>query len=677
MLFATLILDHEPLTWAELPRAIMIWVQNAGGLAALGALFWLAATYGQSRLNKRPMAVNKLAIVILALSWIGFLAMAVLFAVNSFSNESLYWLLPTDLPRHSPADLHPPPLPPLTIGDYLSTSAGACALAVVLAPVLLSIGTRLRWGRIWAMARLSLKEAVRSRVVLIFGAMALIFLFADWFVPYKPENQVRNYVRVLYWSMTPLFLMTASLLGSFGIPTDVKSQAIHTIVTKPVEKFEIVLGRFLGYAVLITVGLAAVTGVSMLYMFRGVTEEAGLESFKAREPVYGNLSYYGTKERGDNVGRAFDVRGYITGPDPRQPNQPRQYGIWTFDSLPSSVGASGAPVRVEFGFDIFRLTKGIENQGVLCTFLFADGRLTIAELEKKKNDLQNDSTKRQDAARKKFGGNAAELQKALAQIQVDLLKEYGIYQYPSFNVTDYHTQDIEVPAALFERLRELESSNPRKASGPMPPPPMFQVTVSVDYDQRGQNQQMLGIARRDFYLLAAENNFFVNFAKGIVGLWSLLMLVLGMAVACSAYLSGVISWLCTIFLIVAGLFVTDIQQLAENRDADGRPLSGGGPLEAAVRLINRLPVAGQLDDTPSTTVITGVDEMYRWWLRRFLNFVPDVTRYDLHPYVANGFDISWGQVLLLDNIIPLLGYLIPWAVLAFYLMKYREIANPM
>jgi hypothetical protein len=408
-----------------------------------------------------------------------------------------------------------------------------------------------------------------------------------------------------------------------------------------------------------------------------VTEEAALESFKARVPVYGNLSYYGTKERGDNVGRPYDVRGYITGPDPRQPNQPRQYGVWTFESLPSSVGANGAPVRVEFGFDIFRLTKGIENQGVLCTFVFADGRLTIAELEKKKSDLQSDLTKRQEGARKKHGSNAAELQKALAQIQLDLLKEYGIFQYPSFNVTDYHTQEIEVPAALFERLRELETSNPRQASGSMSAPPMLQVTVSVDYDQRGQNQQMLGIARRDFYLLAAENSFFVNFAKGIVGLWSLLMLVLGMAVACSAYLSGVISWLCTIFLIVAGLFVTDIQQLAENRDADGRPLSGGGPIEAAVRLINRLPVAGQLDDTPSTTVITGVDEMYRWWLRRFLNLVPDVTRYDLHPYVANGFDISWGQVLLLDNIIPLLGYLIPWAVLAFYLMKYREIANPM
>src|SRR5213592_4867852 len=103
--------------------------------------------------------------------------------------------------------------------------------------------------------------------------------------------------------MTPLFLMTASLLGSFGIPTDVKNQSIHTIVTKPVEKFEIVLGRFLGYAVLLTVGLALISGLSLIYVMRGVNEEAQKESFKARVPLYGKLSFAGTKQedKGESV----------------------------------------------------------------------------------------------------------------------------------------------------------------------------------------------------------------------------------------------------------------------------------------------------------------------------------------------------------------------------------------
>jgi len=75
-------------------------------------------------------------------------------------------------------------------------------------------------------------------------------------------------------------------------------------------------------------------------------------------------------------------------------------------------------------------------------------------------------------------------------------------------------------------------------------------------------------------------------------------------------------------------------------------------------------------------VLLALDDAYRWYLRRVLSAIPDVTRYDLTAYVANGFDISWGQVLFADTLIPLLGYLLPCAILAYYLMNEREIANP-
>lgn len=660
MLFSTLLLDREPLQWAEFPRALMSWVQNAGALASLATLIWFIAAVAGSRLEKRRINAPAIVVAVLALSWLGVFLVGALFVVNWLGDDALGHLLPT-----RGGDV--------SVGDWMLTAAGALALAVVLAPVLLAVVTRLSGRRIWAVARLSLKEAVRSKVVLIFGAMALVFLFADWFVPYKPENQVRNYVRVLYWSMTPLFLMTASLLGAFGIPTDVKSQSIHTIVTKPVEKFDVVLGRFLGYAVLVTVGLAGVTAASMLYVVRGVTEEAKHESYTARVPLYGKLSYYGTKERdkGENVGRVYDVRGYITGPSPARPNQVKQTAVWSFADLPGSTGADGNPVRVEFGFDIFRLTKGVENQGVLCTFVCADGRLPAEELDAIADNMKREYNQKLETLQRGAGANGEAVKKAEEQLRRELLEKYGIHVTAGFNVTDYHTQHIEVPAALFQHLRKLEDSAPRKSLGNEEPPPMFQIAVGVDIDHLGKNQQMLGVARRDLYILAAENSFFVNFIKGIIGLWCLMMLVLGVAVACSTYLSGVISWLCTVFLLIAGIFVTDIRELAENRS------EGGGPLEAAVRLVQRMPTAGEIEEGPTRSVITGVDEIYRWWLRRFLNLVPEVTRYDLHPYVANGFDISWSQVLLLDNLAPLIGHLFPWAILAFYLMKYREIANPM
>jgi hypothetical protein len=659
MLFATtFILEREPLRWADLPHVLAVWVQTVGGLAALGAFLWLLVTYAQNRGEKERVPTVLAALVALGLSWLGFIAAGGMFV--------LYWMGVAGLEQHLPTRFGA-----ITVGDYILTAAGTLAFVTVLAPLLIAVATRLRGRRIWAMARLSLKEAVRSRVVLIFGAMALIFLFADWFVPYKPEDQVRNYVRVLYWSMAPLFLMTASLLGAFGIPTDVKNQSIHTIVTKPVEKFEVVLGRFLGYAVVITLGLAAVAAVSMLYVFRGVTDEARKESFTARVPVYARqLVFVGTeRETGDNVGRMFAYRGYIGGQAPGLPNAPRQYAIYRFDEFPDNVASRverGEAVRFEFTFDIFRLTKGEENRGVFTSFLIMPGVMTLGEGERALEALKRERDKRREQARKQFGAGSEDYVKREKEIETELIDQFTVYEVSGIEVKDYHTLAITAPPALFKALEKAAADAP--APGPdEPPSPLFQAAVSVERT----SQQMLGMARFDFYLLAGERSFFVNFAKGIVGMWCLTMLILGVAVGCSTYLSGVISWLVTIFLLVAGIFVSDIHALAENRS------DGGGPVESAVRLFTRSAPAVPLDDTPVTSVVTGADEIYRWWLRRFMNLVPDVTRYDLHHYVANGFDISWSRVLFLDNLLPLMGYLFPWAILAFYLMKYREIANPM
>ena len=53
--------------------------------------------------------------------------------------------------------------------------------------------------------------------------------------------------------------------------------------------------------------------------------------------------------------------------------------------------------------------------------------------------------------------------------------------------------------------------------------------------------------------------------------------------------------------------------------------------------------------------------------------LPDVDRYDLTGYVADGFNIPMGQLAM--NLLLLAGYLLPWAVLAYYLLKWREVAS--
>ena len=75
-------------------------------------------------------------------------------------------------------------------------------------------------------------------------------------------------------------------------------------------------------------------------------------------------------------------------------------------------------------------------------------------------------------------------------------------------------------------------------------------------------------------------------------------------------------------------------------------------------------------------VARGWDQLFGWFLRLVLKVIPDMNRFDLSNYVGNGFDIPWLGILFLDNLLPLIAYLLPWVVLSYYLMEQREVANP-
>jgi hypothetical protein len=670
--------------WRALPTTALNWMQSAGGASAL-ILFlftFIALVRSQQSSHQRTEAIGP-----------GVLLLCLLFPPVAF----LLWLSLTGKKRWLPSEraLHLPMLylgSTWTIGFYeayglirlaswgvytesaflwrniMLSAAGLCAFIMVVLPVVTSFLFNMRFGRIWALARLSFKQAVRSRVVLIFSLMGLVFLFFDFFADHskKADDQLKNFVTVIYWSMTPLFLMTASILGAFNLPADIKNQSIHTIVTKPVEKLEIALGRFFGFAGILTLGLLVVTAVSYLYILRGVTPEARIESFRARVPIFGNsLYFFGTKkeDKGDNVGREWDYRSYIKGAHPQMPTAPKDFAVWEFEDLPESMD-NQEWITFEFTFDIFRLTKGLENQPIFCTFTFTDARHPIPDVERKMRQTVHNKYGEliTQAAQAKPGEK--NLADSKEKIDLQLASEYGFYELPTQPIVDYHTQQVQIPGVLLKKIREDFAKNPIKDRKPT-----LMMLVNVDRTT-GNTSQMVGVAHRDFYLLAAERPFWLNFFKGVIGMWLSYLLVLGIAVACSTYLSGVISWMVTMFLYFCGLFLEHVQELAFKQG------SGGGPLEAMQRLIENRPITTPPDDSPLSGLISGGDEFYRWWLKLFINIIPDVNRFDLINYVSSGFDISWGQVLFLDNFIYLAGYLIPWLVLSFYTLKFREIANP-
>ena len=67
------------------------------------------------------------------------------------------------------------------------------------------------------------------------------------------------------------------------------------------------------------------------------------------------------------------------------------------------------------------------------------------------------------------------------------------------------------------------------------------------------------------------------------------------------------------------------------------------------------------------------DQSFQWVLRRVLNVVPDVSLFNWSDYVAQGFNVPGADMFL--SALVLVGYLLPWGVLAYYLMNSREVAS--
>jgi hypothetical protein len=656
-MLGVLFFERDPLQMGDLPRMFMTFVQVAGGFAAAAIIFWLVFVFTGARIggwglrdllsrgqskpgepggaekpdpNAIPRWQIRLFIAALLIAGVAYLP-GLIFLGRSLVN-----------PLGPRAEL---------IMEVLLTVAGGAALFAITLPFAVNVA-RMRWGRIWALTKLSFKEGIRRRILYVFSALLLVLMFATWFIdPNKQENQVRTYVMVLDLAMGPLLLFAAALVSAFSIPGDIRQQTIHTILTKPVERFEVVLGRFFGFTALMTLVLAVMTLVGLVYVIRGVDPDAAQESLKARDPLYGNLEFQGTanKKKGENVGREWDYRGYISGPMPGQ-KQPTS-ATWSFP-IPSRALTGKDFVRCEFGFDIYRTTKGYENRGVSCSFVFQTWKFNRGQ-EQEYRKRRNEELQRPDRGSDR-------------QIDNKLTEEFGYYEVPGKTIVDYHTQWIDLPAGLFRNAVPKNSAEQKELEARGVPP--VQVIVKCN-----SSTQYVGMARWDLFLRQDEAEggydtlwFAINFCKGAVGLWFRLCVIIGVAVALSTYLTGVISLLIALLLYMGGLSTDFIAKVGEGKNI------GGGPGESIYRLLTRQTSAAPVEDTGVAGGIKQGDIAFRWLIRRVLNIIPDVERFDLSQAVSEGFNITWEQLLI--NFLLLLIYLFPWALVAFYLSKWREIA---
>jgi len=121
-------------------------------------------------------------------------------------------------------------------------------------------------GRIWAIALNTFREAARIRVlygilVLVIGANLLSLVLGQ-----MASGEAARVVRDIGLAGISLFgSLTAIFLGVFLLYTEVQRRTIHAIVSKPIERWEFVVGKYAGMALILTV-LVALFAVAMILM---------------------------------------------------------------------------------------------------------------------------------------------------------------------------------------------------------------------------------------------------------------------------------------------------------------------------------------------------------------------------------------------------------------------------
>jgi ABC-type transport system involved in multi-copper enzyme maturation permease subunit len=123
------------------------------------------------------------------------------------------------------------------------------------------------FGRIWAIALITFREAARIKVlygvlVLVVGANLLALVLGE--MSYREEARVARDIGLA--GMSIFGSLTAILLGLFLLYNEVQRRTVHAIVSKPIERWEFVVGKWLGMALVLSVlvGLFALEMVLML-----------------------------------------------------------------------------------------------------------------------------------------------------------------------------------------------------------------------------------------------------------------------------------------------------------------------------------------------------------------------------------------------------------------------------
>lgn len=140
---------------------------------------------------------------------------------------------------------------------------------------------------IWILARMTFREAIRRRIVLtglVLGILFLVVYSVGFYMIFTEisretasdgtalarvaQNEMSNFLLLAgLYAVAFLSVAMGALLSADTLAGEISSGTIQTIVTKPLRRSDVVLGKWLGFAGLLALYLLLMSGGTVLSVF--------------------------------------------------------------------------------------------------------------------------------------------------------------------------------------------------------------------------------------------------------------------------------------------------------------------------------------------------------------------------------------------------------------------------
>lgn len=584
--------------------------------------------------------------------------------------------------------------------------------------------------RVWAIASLSIKENRRLFVVTL-ALFVVTLLVAGWFLNGGTPYPEREYLSFIFFSTQILITLFAVLVSAFSLPNDIISKTIYTVVTKPVRSSEIVLGRLVGFALLGTVLLAIFGSLSLIFTHRGLShthemaEELTVDSWL---PVVDGLT--AKKQRPFNPLTIREAQFETT----RENSHEHRVALielanGNVDVVVADVSGhthkvevlesdpeTNLPTKLRFGDAIgnLRARRPIyaTSRGELPPLTITDeagnpgedngteAGVNVGEMWEYQKYIRGGTGA---TAIYRFSGITADQFDQSDFINLDL--DLAVFRTYKGNIRKRVLAEIEFrnvvdtaetrTAVVKSYLRPFETEEfkiqtlqiPRKVAGTVKTSDGQTSSQELDFfedlAEGGQMdvvlrcvdaQQYLGVARASVYFHAGDSSFDWNFARGFLGIWAQMLVVISLTIALSTFLKGPVVMIGTAGIVIfgyAGQFITHLAKATLGAPVDD--IWGGGPVEALYRLLTQMNLQQPLPAGFGFTIIEFIDT--RLLLPAMTNItyaVPQFSEFNLSNYLAYGYTIDNQQLMII--LIVALTFSFSMTVFGYFCFKTREIA---